>query len=644
VLQLYSRIASQRRYTRWQVVIYRSNINGFLSDILSNEIEQIVHTEFRRRLNKTVGASEIASWRNSLQAMSHVLSDREIPGDAGVAIEFCLAPTGRRIDVLLSGLDKQNQLNALIIELKQWTDAEVTPMDGIVRTFVGGAVRETSHPSYQAWTYAQILQDFNEAVQDENIKVQACAYLHNCVSDKVILAPFYSAYTNLAPAFLKADGLKLQQFVKRHVELGDSGRALELLDQGKTRPSKGLSEAIAAMLAGNPEFTLIDDQKVVYETALHLASIAKTGRKQVLIIEGGPGTGKSVVAINLLVELTKRGDVAQYVTRNAAPRAVYESKLSGTMAKSRISQLFVGSGAFRDIQKNLFDTLIIDEAHRLNEKSGLFQNLGINQILEIIEASRLSIFFIDEDQRVTFKDIGSKGEIQKWAELCGATITELRLESQFRCNGSDGYMAWIDNTLQIRETANPTLEGIDYQVVVCESPNELRDNIVSLNAPNNRSRMVAGYCWEWPSKQSPHLYDIEFPNYEFSARWNLQDDGSLWLIKPNSVNEVGCIHTCQGLELDFVGVIIGLDLIVRDGKIITDASKRAKTDSSVKGFKTLLKTSPEEANLKAELVIKNTYRTLMTRGQKGCFVWSVDPETNEYLRHSARLFVDSLQN
>ncbi|MBX3114559.1 MAG: DUF2075 domain-containing protein [Fimbriimonadaceae bacterium] len=626
------------------MVVYRSNVKGFLSDILSNQIEEIVHSEFRRRLNKSVGASELASWKNSLQAMSNVLADRDIPGDAGVAIEFCLAPTGRRIDILLSGVDKQNQLNALIIELKQWSDAEVTSMDGIVRTFVGGAVRETSHPSYQAWTYAQVLQDFNEAVQTENIKVQACAYLHNCTSSHVIHDPFYTSYTNRAPAFLKSDGLRLQHFVKSHVEHGDSGRTLELLDNGRIRPSKGLSEAIAAMLTGNPEFTLIDDQKVVYETALHLASIAKTGKKQVLIIEGGPGTGKSVVAINLLVELTKRGQIAQYVTRNAAPRAVYESKLSGTFSKSRISQLFVGSGAFREVEKNLYDSLIIDEAHRLNEKSGLFQNLGINQVLEIIEASRFSVFFIDEDQRVTFKDIGSKAEIQKWAESCGASVTSLQLESQFRCNGSDGYMAWIDNTLQIRETANPTLEGIDYEFLVCETPNQLRDKIISLNEFNNRSRMVAGYCWEWPSKQSPQLVDIVLPEYNFFARWNLQDDGSLWLIKPNSVHEIGCIHTCQGLELDFVGVLIGPDLIVRDGKIITDASKRAKTDSSVKGFKSLLRSSPDEANFKADLVIKNTYRTLMTRGQKGCFIWSVDPETNEYLKHSSRKFVSDIQS
>lgn len=342
-----------------------------------------------------------------------------------------------------------------------------------------------------------------------------------------------------------------------------------------------------------------------------------------------------MVAINLLVEFTSRSLVAKYVTKNSAPRAVYESKLTGLFTKSRFTNLFTGSGAYTHTEENAFDALIVDEAHRLNEKSGMFQNLGENQIKEIINAAKLAVFFIDERQRVTFKDIGTIAEIRRWASALNASVTKVALASQFRCNGSDGYPAWVDNTIQIRETANPTIEGVDFEFSVCDSPNELRERIFEKNKSRNKARIVAGYCWDWVSKKMPNKNDIELPDHNFSARWNLANDGGLWILKPESVKEIGCIHTCQGLELDYIGVIFGPDLIVRNGVIETNAAKRSKMDASIKGYKALLKKSPAHARQKADEIIKNTYRTLMTRAQKGCFVYSIDAETNAFLRSAA---------
>ncbi len=320
-----------------------------------------------------------------------------------------------------------------------------------------------------------------------------------------------------------------------------------------------------------------------------------------------------------------------YVTRNAAPRAVYQSKLTKSFTKSHISNLFKGSGAYVDTPpQNLMDVLVVDEAHRLNDKSGLYQNIGENQIKEIIQAAKFSVFFIDEDQRVTLRDIGEKAEIRRWAALCGAEVTELALESQFRCNGSDGYLAWVDHALQIRETANPTLEGIEYDFRVCSSPNELFDLIVKRNAVTNKARVVAGYCWNWKGKEDPSIKDVVIEKHGFAKRWNLDKDGSLWLVAPNSVEEVGCIHTCQGLELDYVGVIIGPDLVVRDGGVATDAARRSGQDRSIHGYKKRLRQDPVQARALADRIIKNTYRTLMTRGQKGCYVFCVDEEANDY--------------
>ena len=357
---------------------------------------------------------------------------------------------------------------------------------------------------------------------------------------------------------------------------------------------------------------------------------AQTGQKQVLIVEGGPGTGKSVVAINLLVATTELALVSQYVTRNAAPRAVYETKLAGTMRKTHIGNLFKSSGAYINAPKDELDALIVDEAHRLNEKSGLYRNQGEHQVAEIIRASKFSVFFVDDDQRVTLDDIGEKAVIADKARTEGAIVTELKLESQFRCNGSDGYLSWLNHCLRISSSTNSSLDGIDYDFQVFGSPVDLHNRIRSVNKVNNKSRMVAGYCWNWKGKKDPTIEDIDIPEHGYKARWNLSSDGMFWILKPDSVEEVGCIHTCQGLELDYVGVIIGPDLVVRDGVVVTDATKRSSQDRSIYGYKKWAKADPKAAKAAADRVIKNTYRTLMTRGQKGCFVYSTDEETQEY--------------
>jgi DUF2075 family protein len=568
--------------------------------------------------------------------MDRIMQDAMIPNDCGIAIEYQIPQTGKRIDFIISGQNEDSKDSVILIELKQWSEARLTSKDSIVETFVGGRIGEHTHPSYQAWSYATLLQGFNEVVYKENIQLHPCAYLHNYVEDGVIRNEFYAEYINKAPVFLKSDAIKLREFIKKHVRYGDRTNILYRIENGKIKPSKMLADSITKMIKGNQEFVMIDDQKVVYENAIALAKHASEKNKQVLIVKGGPGTGKSVVAINLLVELTKLGLLTQYVSKNAAPRAVYEARLTGSVRATEIRNMFRGSGAFIDSPANEYDALIVDEAHRLNKFSGLFGNLGENQIKEIINASKFSIFFLDEDQRVTLKDIGQKEEIIKWAHLSNASIIELELNSQFRCNGSDGYLAWLDNTLQIRETVNQDLSGVDYDFRVLDNPTELRELIVEKNNINNRARLVAGYCWKWSSKKDVNVYDIEFPEYDFRMKWNLTEDGSTWIISPKSVNEVGCIHTCQGLEVDYIGVIIGDDLIVRNGVVITDASKRASSDNSVKGHKKLMKENPEEAKEQLDLIIKNTYRTLMTRGMKGCYIYCTDEETREYFKNGIK--------
>ena len=617
------------------MLIYNGLKSDFMSDTENDVLETKLYDAIKNKMNRSTGLSELNSWRNSLKEMYITLNDSNIPSDVGVAIEYNIPQTSKRVDFLISGYGKDNKGNVIIVELKQWEKLQaIEGQEAIVETFTGGANRRVVHPSYQAWSYAALIKDYNEYVQDADIELHPCAYLHNYprVENDPLDAKQYKEVLADAPAFTYGQRDALRNFIKKSIITGDNEDTLVKIEHGKIRPSKQLQDSISGMLKGNKEFIMLDEQKVVYENILSLSTkCQKDGKKRTIIVEGGPGTGKTVVAINLLAELTKRNQFVQYVSKNAAPRTVYGYKLKGTMKKSSVDNLFKGSGCYTEAPMNSVGTILADEAHRLNEKSGMFQNMGENQIKEIIHASRCSVFFIDESQRVTTSDIGSIAEIEKWAERENSEVIKMELVSQFRCNGSDGYLAWIDDVLQIRDTANYDLEGIDYDIQICDSPKEMERIVIEKNSIRNRARILAGYCWNWPkdTRNDVNYHDIKIGDYGIS--WNL-DGGDAFAINPDSVHEAGCIHTSQGLEFDYVGVIIGDDMRYENGEIVTDYSKRAKTDQSMKGIKGLAKDDPEKASQLADEIIKNTYRTLMTRGMKGCYVYCTDSELAAYLK------------
>ena len=386
------------------------------------------------------------------------------------------------------------------------------------------------------------------------------------------------------------------------------------------------------MLKGKDEFVLLDEQKTVLETIIHSANSSQTGNKEVIIVSGGPGTGKSVISINAISRLTGSRLNAKYVTANAAPRDVYQAKLKKLIKGDAFRHLFSSSGVFHASEPDSFDVLVVDEAHRLRMKSGIFKNKGENQVKEIINSARTSVFFIDEAQKVTWSDVGEIAMIEDYARSIGANVKRMELQSQFRCSGSDDYMAWLDDILGVRPNADNyfSLTRFDFQII--DSATELHDLIREKNKSNNKSRVVAGYCWNWESKNKPELFDIEIPADGFQARWNLASDGNEWIMNPKSVEEVGCIHTCQGLEVDYVGVIVGPDLRVIDGELMTDPSSRAKSDKSLNGYKKEMKENSALAELKADEIIRNTYRTLMSRGMKGCYVYFTDTATAKYFK------------
>lgn len=612
------------------MLAYLATKEQFLSD--AYVIEDKVRDAVKANLGIGVSPNEVNSWRNSLgNAMVHVMSSSKIPADAGVAIEYQINKHKNRVDFIVSGKNAQGTESVVIIELKQWADIDFSELPEHVKTFVGQKNREVLHPSYQARSYASLLEMYNQYVYETPVEVQSCAYLHNCPESEVINDSRYEEALRNTPVFIHGQKDDVVDLISKHIASGDGIDLLKRVDASPTRPSLQLADAISKMLAGKEAFVLIDDQKTALETIVYSAFKGLEGKKQVVIVNGGPGTGKSVVAINVLSRLMGQRMNARYVTPNAAPRAVFEVRLKDSFKGGQIKELFSGSGSFTGLEADDFDILIVDEAHRLKLRTQ-YSKGGDNQIREIIHAARTSVFFIDEAQKVTWKDIGEVAEIEKFAALMDAEVTYLQLSSQFRCNGSDGYVEWLESALGIKDFDEAYFSEKDYDFQVFDDPSKLYKKIREKNVPDNKSRMLAGYCWNWISKEDPSKYDIEFPEYGFKAKWNLASRGSAWIIDSESIEDIGCIHTSQGLELDYVGVIIGSDFCIQDGKLATNPAGRAATDVSLNGFKKESKEDPETAALKADQIIRNTYRTLMTRGMKGCYIYCTDTKVAEYFR------------
>ena len=579
-------------------------------------------------------AAEFHSWQNSLHFMRSVIDDPEIPGDADIAIEYQIPRTSKRVDFMIAGADKNDRSNVVIVELKQWDKAEKVDdvMQHSVRAFTGGGYRIVNHPSYQAYAYATFIRNSSEQVQDENIGIRPCAYLHNCApSNRESLDDeIYKLWYDEAPLFDRSQVLKFRSFIKRFIfKKAANGDLLYKIDNGRIRPSKALQDCLVSLMKGNQEFILLDDQAVAFDICKKLMNqCLKDLKKRSVIIQGGPGTGKSVLAVNLLNEFTQKGYNASYCTKNSAPREAYQRLLSKSDLKAQVNikQLFRSPFGLCNMAPNFYDCLIVDEAHRLVSKMYGDWN-GQNQIKECISASLFTIFLIDEDQRITTKDIGSVREIKKWASELNSEVTmneDTVLHSQFRCNGSDQYIQFLDKLLQIGEPVDTDMSELNFDFRVYDDPNELRSDLREINVKNNKARMVAGYCYDWNVKHNRGDFDI-YLERDFKAQWNLVND-KIWAINPRSFEQVGCIHTAQGLEFDYVGVFIGKDLRYdpATGKIVTDQTQISKDDKS-----SGIRNATEKV---AETLIKNTYKTLLTRGQKGCFVYCEDKELAEYFR------------
>ncbi|MEX0680815.1 MAG: DUF2075 domain-containing protein [Balneolales bacterium] len=656
------------------MIIYKNSSEGFMQDVDTNRIADRIKEAFYAKTGKTrFHHGEDLSWHNSLMYMDRVLQRSGIPGDCGVLIEYKLPSTSKRIDFIVSGRDEAGNKKFIIVELKQWAAAESTSKKDLVLTPY--YKQYVTHPSYQASSYKGFLSDFNENVYTKKLIPYACAYLHNYSRShpEPLADPIYSESIDNAPIYFKDDYEKLGRFLREHVGRGSGMDILYDIESGNIRPSKQLVDHVLGLFKGNREFHLIDEQKVTYELALERGLNAQ--KKTVILVNGGPGTGKSVVSMSLLGGFLKKRKNVFFVAPNAAFREVMLDKLAGGRDGARAKHLLTGSGRYVDTPENTFDIIVVDEAHRLKNKSA-FMYQGDNQVEDIVSAAKVSIFFIDDDQVIRPEDIGAVSEVRRVAKSHKADIIELELATQFRCSGADGYVNWVNDVLDIRDTGN--FDGWDkerFEFRIAGTPNEVRDWVNERASQGYRARVLAGYAWKWTSVKEGNadaeVPDVSIPEHDFAMPWNSRKLGSTWAIEEEGLGQVGCVHTAQGLEFDYVGVLIGDDLKYRfldrnqmesrslfDDVPDEESYEPATIEYGEVGYaadegeayratgipygeyyskwedyrdskgKQGLRDDPESMCR----MIRNIYRILLTRGMKGCCVYFTDKALEKYFR------------
>lgn len=633
------------------MIVYHDTVRNFIDQCNEKElksISEIVSEDMRVNGISSFDSSQVRAWENSLPAVANVLDRCDIDDNVRVAIEYRIRQSRDRIDMIIYGADEDNHKNVIIIELKQWSSASKSNKKDFVLVNGGHGTDDYWHPSYQALNYANLMSNFNEYIQDNGVKLTACSYLHNMNNDYSVLLDNLELYPLVkdAPVFLKDDEKKLAEFITKYVKHGEK-RLLYEIEDSRIVPSKHLSDMLAEALKGNGFFSYDQAQaNAVSEIVRTVEDALYYNEKKAIIIKGGAGTGKSVIALNVLgLLLSKRyGDRrnAIYLTANAAPRYLYAEELIGSdYTKKAIGNLFKYPSIFKDSGENDYDCVLIDEAHRIFDyKNGVGIKGGIHIFDRIMNASRVSVFFIDEDQAVTVDDFVTIDRIKETAYRYHTRVMEgsdLELTTQFRVLGGQDYIDFIKSFLGYTHNGTEYKADKNYDFQVFDNAKEMmdlikkKDELFKAENKSGKCRVVAGYTYEWTTKGSYRNedgYDIILDNGSFKAKWNLRckkvGNNYSWLNDPDSIEEVGCIHTCQGLDMNYCGVIIGKDLTYDGEKIVFNKNANAKTDT----FSGIRKADDELA----ERLIRNTYNVLLTRGMCGTYVYCEDKALSEYLK------------
>ncbi|MGI5403768.1 DNA/RNA helicase domain-containing protein [Streptomyces sp. CA-135486] len=594
--------------------------------------------KFARMHGHNPGASEARSWERSIPALAAALNDAGL-GQVEMILEYGLPLNSKRADAVLAGVHpRTGEPSYVVVELKQWSQATPDEEDPTL-CYVDAYSRAVLNPIEQVRGYCQYIANFNLAVAAHPARLHGAAYLHNATEFGI--TGLRQIETNEYGQLFTSEGRgQFLDYLTARLAPTSGARAADELMNGKTAPSKQLMAVAAEEVREREQFVLLDEQKVAYRTVLNAVRRAQdSDHKQVVIITGGPGTGKSVIALSLLGELYRQGVTALHATGSASFTKTMR-KVAGTR-KPEVRDLFKYFNSFMTARRNSLEVLICDEAHRIRETSAnrytrAEHRTGRPQVEELMDVARVPVFLLDEHQVVRPGEMGTVPEIEAAAAAKGLQCRVVALDSQFRCGGSDAYLKWVVRLLGLEKGGPMAWRPDDkMQLAVVDSPHALEAFLEERRTQGAGARMSAGYCWKWTTKVPPGQdLPTDVVIGDWARPWNVYGDRSvngappaaLWATDDAGFGQVGCVYTAQGFEYDWSGVIIGPDLVWRTDRWLTVRS--ASKDP-------VFKKSTADADV--DRLIRNTYKVLLTRGMVGTVIYSTDPETQDKLRELVRV-------
>ena len=579
--------------------------------------------------------AEIRSWDRSLVVLAQDLIDAGL-GQVEMLVEHRLPLTSQRVDAVLAGWHPHTgDPSYVVVELKQWTSAELWEDDPSLVLVDGYGRNAKVHPGAQVSRYCEYLLDFTRALQDLRDPIAGVAYLHNATDagvDDLAIRP-QDPYSRLFTGQRRG---AFVDYLRSRLDPAKQGAAAgDLLLNSAIAPSRQLLALAADEVQRRESFRLVGDQQLAYEMVLHAVRAAyRSNRKTAVIISGGPGSGKSVVALSLLGELARQGRSVMHATGSRSFTRTLR-QVAGRRSP-RTKALFKYFNQFMDAEPNSVDVLVLDEAHRIRETSAdrwtraQFRT-GRAQVEELLEAARVPVFLLDEHQVVRPGEMGTVEDITAHATARGIEVEKITLDEQFRCGGSKEYENWVLRLLGLTAGGPIPWEGDDhFDVRVADTPSEMELRLAQLLDEGFGARMAAGYCWPWsdPKDDGSLVPDVRIDGW--SHPWNLRGERSvggappapLWATDPAGFGQVGCVYTAQGFEYDWNGVIFGPDLVWRRDRWVPIRDANKDPD-----FRNRTKVGDREF----DHLIRNVYKVLLTRGMRGTLLYSTDEETRTFL-------------
>lgn len=610
--------------------LYRGSVAGVRSQLTAAKLVPALTEQFFYEFGYHPSGGEVRSWERSLGVLVADLEDAGLD-KAEMLIEYRLPLTSKRADVVVCGQHpKTGEPSYVVIELKQWTKAGV--LDGTETVVHLDGVGERLHPVEQVSRYCTHIADFIASLGGSTENLAGAAYLHNATDDDVRTL-WEHPQSQTGRMFTSQRRGEFVSFLRSRLSENSGADAADQLLNSAIRPSKQLMALAADEVQRREQFVLLDEQKVAFDLvmrAVQKASRATT--KEVVVIVGGPGSGKSVIALSLLGELSRQGRTAVHATGSSAFTKTLR-KVAGARAP-RVQKLFTYYNNFINSEPNDLEVLICDEAHRIRETSTnrftrAIDRTGRPQVEELIDAARVPVFLLDEDQVVKPTERGSIAEIEQAAARMKCTSQVIRLDGQFRCGGSSSYDHWVRRLLELEPGGPVAWEGDDaFDVSVDDAPSIIESRLEAVLEQGYSARIVAGYCWDWSTPESGRPLAADIVIGDWKRPWNNPKTTKhgdapgreLWATEPGGFHQIGCVYTAQGFEYDYGAVIFGPDLVWRTDRWM--ARPEFSHDKQVK----------KADHAAFDRAIRNTYKVLLTRGMRGMRIYSTDVETQGFLR------------